>query len=103
MKTMNLFPLRLLMSDIRTMRQNKQKLKNVFHKLRLENRNRITHININSIRDKFDCLAKNEVDIFMISETNFNSSFPQTQFCMNSFSDFAESTATTKKAAFYFT
>ena len=101
MKTMNLFPLRLLISGIRTMRQNKQKLNNVFHKLRPEKPNRISHITINSIRNKFDCVAKNGVDIFMISETKFNHSFPKTQFWMDSFPNFTESTAITKKGAFY--
>ena len=44
---------------------------------------------MNSIRNKFDCFTaftKNEADILTILETNLDSSFPQTQFCMNGFS-----------------
>ena len=44
---------------------------------------------MNSIRNKFDCFTaftKNEVDILMILETKVDSSFPQTQLCINGFS-----------------
>ena len=66
--------------------------KNALHKLRLENpkgRTTKSHININCIRNKFDCLTsftKKGVDILMISGTKLDSSFPQTQFCMSCFS-----------------
>ena len=61
-----------------------------FHKLRLENPERIiSYININYIRNKFDCLTaftKNEIDILVISQNKLISSFPQMQFCMSGFS-----------------
>ena len=39
----------------------------------------IGHINVNSIRNKFDMLSsmvKDNIDILMVSETNLDSSFP---------------------------
>ena len=59
-------------------------------KLKFENPNKliIRHLNINSIRNKLDCLfdivGKN-VDIFLISESKFNNTFPNGQFLMNGF------------------
>ena len=46
------------------------------HHLKLKNMNRLVigHLNINSLRNKFDSLkllAKNSLDVFIISETNF--------------------------------
>ena len=41
------------------------------------------HININSVRNKFDMpsiMVKDNIDILMLLETKLNSSFPQTQF-----------------------
>ena len=54
------------------------------HTLRIENPSRIKfgQININSIRNKFDLLMniiKNKIDIFMISETKTDNSFPISQ------------------------
>ena len=69
--------------------ENKKKF---LHKLKLENPERIiiSDVNMNSIRNKFDCFTaftKNEVDILlMILETKLDSSFPQTQLCINGFS-----------------
>ena len=61
-----------------------------FHKLRLENPERIiSYISINYIRNKYDCLTaftKNETDILMTSQNELISSFPQMQFCMSGFS-----------------
>ena len=53
--------------------------------LRQKNLNRLllAHININSIRNKFDQLVssiKNNIDILMISETKIDNSFPTMQF-----------------------
>ena len=53
--------------------------------LRQRNLNRLllAHININSIRNKFDQLVssiKNNIDILMISETKIDNSFPTMQF-----------------------
>ena len=43
----------------------------------------IGHININSLRNKFELLTEmvpDKFDLLMISETKFDSSFPSTQF-----------------------
>ena len=53
--------------------------------LRLKNPNRIIicHLNINSIRNKFDQLKhfmKDTMDILLISETKLSNSFPENQF-----------------------
>ena len=54
-------------------------------KIHIHNVNRVVvgHININSIRNKFDMLSsmvKDNIDILMVSETKLDSSFPQAQF-----------------------
>ena len=59
--------------------------------LRIKNLNKIIvgHLNINSIRNKFDSLAhqvKGNIDILMISETKLNESFPVGQFLMDGYS-----------------
>ena len=46
------------------------------------------HQNINSLRNKFDLLCeqiKGSIDIFMISETKLDDSFPQSQFLIEGF------------------
>ena len=48
----------------------------------------IAHLNINSIRNKFDSLAdiiKDNIDILMISETKVEDSFPDGQFLLDGF------------------
>ena len=59
--------------------------------LRLKNLNKliIAHLNINSLRNKFDLLnfqIKDNVDILMLSETKVDESFPNSQFLINGFS-----------------
>ena len=59
--------------------------KEELNNLRLKNPNRLicAHLNINSVRNKFDLLSdiiKNNIDILMISETKLDSSFPNGQF-----------------------
>ena len=59
-------------------------------KIRINNINRVVigHININSIRNKFDMLSsmvKDSIDILMVSETKLDSSFPQAQFRMEGY------------------
>ena len=47
------------------------------------------HLNINSIRNKFEFLAeqiKGKIDILMISETKIDESFPQGNFLIDGFS-----------------
>ena len=49
----------------------------------------IGHLNINSIRNKFDWLKKivaEEMDILMITEIKFDDSFPASQFLIQGFS-----------------
>ena len=46
------------------------------------------HLNINSIRNKFDPLkfiTGNNIDIFLISETKLDDSFPTAQFLIKGF------------------
>ena len=46
------------------------------------------HLNINSIGNKFNCLAdiiKDNIDILMISEINVGNSFPDGQFFLDGF------------------
>ena len=53
-------------------------------------RSRIWHININSLRNKFELLTektKGNVDIFLISETKIDESFPNSQFKIDDFSN----------------
>ena len=59
--------------------------------LRIRNLNKIVagHLNINSIRNKFDFLAhqvKGNTDILMISETKLDESFPPSQFFLDGYS-----------------
>ena len=49
----------------------------------------IGHININSIRNKFESLVKyvgNNPDILMVSETKIDDTFPESQFLIEGFS-----------------
>ena len=62
----------------------------ILKKIRINNVNRVVigHININSIRNKFDMLSsmvKDNIDILMVSETKLDSSFPQAQFRMEGY------------------
>ena len=53
------------------------------------NRLVISHLNINSLRNKFDSLklliVKNSLDVFMISDTKLDKTFPEGQFLMDGF------------------
>ena len=60
-------------------------------KLRLQNTKKIImgHLNINSIPNKFDGIMdviKEKLDIFLISETKIDDSFPEAQFFYNGYS-----------------
>ena len=49
----------------------------------------IAHLNINSLRNKFEfpiSLIKDNIDVLMISETKLDESFPTSQFMINGFS-----------------
>ena len=60
--------------------------------IRIKNLNKIIigHLNINSLRNKFDFLVtqvKGSIDILMISETKLDESFPIGQFLMDGYRD----------------
>ena len=60
-------------------------------KLRLQNPTKVImgHLNINSIPNKFDGImdvVKGNLDIFLISETKIDDSFPEAQFYYNGYS-----------------
>jgi len=64
---------------------------NVLDKLRSNNVNRliIGHLNINSVRNKFEMLQeviRGKLDIFLISETKLDDSFPISQFLIDGYS-----------------
>ena len=66
---------------------DQQNLGSNSHRVRIENPSRIIfgQVNIKSIRDKLDLLMKiikNEIYIFMISETKTDNSFTLSQFTM---------------------
>ena len=62
------------------------------HNPRLKNPGMLVcaHLNINSLKNKFDLLTnivKDKIDILMISETKLDSSFPKGQFHLHGFSE----------------
>ena len=64
--------------------------KNILSKLRRDHPNNIVigHLNINSIREMFECLKDiigTSIDMLLISETKLNDTFPQGQFVINGF------------------
>ena len=64
---------------------------NVLKNLRLKNSNKVIigHININSLRNKFELLTemvRDKVDLLMISETKLDSSSPNAKSYMKSYS-----------------
>ena len=64
---------------------------NTLHEMRIKNANRliIGYLNVNSLRNKFEMLEeliKDKIDIFLISETKLDSSFPSGQFVIKGYS-----------------
>ena len=60
-------------------------------KLKNVNRLVIGHLNINSLRNKFDALQmliKDNIDIFVITESKLDDSFPSKQFAINGYIQF---------------
>ena len=77
--------------DSETPNNNLQNDMLVFKNLRVSHPNNIIvgHLNINSIRNKFEMLSLSVtqyVDILMLSETKLDSTFLSTQFLINGFS-----------------
>ena len=73
-------------ASVATFSYAKIALKNI----RISNINKLIfgHLNINSLRDKSELLweqIKGSIDIFMISETKLDDSFPQGQFLIEGF------------------
>ena len=59
-------------------------------KLKLSNPHKIIpgHLNVNSLRNKFESIVdviQGTFDIFLVSETKTDESFPDKQFCLNNF------------------
>ena len=64
----------------------KKALKNIC--IRNTNKLIFGHLNINSLKNKFDLLSKQvkgSIDILMVSETKLNDSFPEGQFLIEGF------------------
>ena len=64
---------------------------NAFHEIRIKNANRliIGHLNINSLQNKFEMLEEiieDKTDIFLISKTKLDSSFPSRQYIIKGYS-----------------
>ena len=64
---------------------------NTLHEIRIKNANRliIGHLNVSPLRNKFQMLEeliKDKIDIFLISETKLDSSFPSGQFVIKVYS-----------------
>ena len=71
--------------------QDKGNQINSFHEIRIKNANRliIGNLNVNSLRNKFQMLEeliKDKIDIFLISETKLDSSFPSGQLVIKDYS-----------------
>ena len=65
----------------------------IFNSLRIENINKLVigHLNINSLRNKFEalkCIIKDNLDIFVLSETKLDDTFPKTQFSLDGYNHF---------------
>ena len=65
-------------------------VKKAFKDIRISNMNKLIfgHLNINSLRNKFDFFSeqvKGSKDILMVSETKLEDSFPKAQFLIRGF------------------
>ena len=74
-----------------TLNDTEPNARSQLNNLRRDNLNKIifAHLNINSIRNKFDQLAdlvKGKIDILMISESKIDDSFPDSQFFLDGYS-----------------
>ena len=78
-------------SDERSTSSSQESPDLVLQNIKLSNKNKIIrgHLNINSIRNKFEQLKvifKDRIDILMISETKIDSTFPESQFFIEGYS-----------------
>ena len=65
-------------------------VKKALKDIRISNMNKLIfgHLNINSLRNKFDLFSeqvKGSIDILMLSETKLDDSFPEAQFLIEGF------------------
>ena len=72
------------------LKHTKENCRNVLNSLRKDNLDKliVAHLNINSIRNKFDYLSekiRGKKDILLVSETEIDDSFPQGQFVIDGF------------------
>ena len=77
------------LNSIASIRLCKSNFLNDFRKQNLD-RLIISHLNVNSLRNKFEFLVplvKDNIDILMLSETKLNSSFPLAQFSIEGYSE----------------
>ena len=77
-------------SNSKSSLNNHQSLVSSLHRVSIENPSRMTfgQININLIRNKFNLvmnITKNQLDIFVISETKIDNSFAISQFTMTGY------------------
>ena len=73
------------------LKQTKENCRSFLNSLRKDNLDKLifAHLNINSIRNKFNYLSeqiRGNVDILLVSETKIDDSFPQSQFVIDGFS-----------------
>ena len=77
------------LNSIASIRLCKSNFLNDFRKQNLD-RLIISHLNVNSLRNKFEFLVplvKDNIDILMLSETKLDSSFPLAQFSIEGYSE----------------
>ena len=78
-------------NESRNLKRAKENCRSVLNSLRKDNLDKLifAHLNINSIRNKFDHLSEQircNVDILLVSEIKIDDSFPQGQFVIDEFS-----------------
>ena len=84
---------RNIKSDVFKPENNEESSYSILQSLRIKNVDKIVlgHININSIRKKFDVLVdliRNKIDILLISETKIDNSFLTSQFGIQGYTPF---------------
>ena len=72
---------------------NEQGAHSILHQLRLSNVNKVIigHLNINSLRNKFEMIMdilNGVIDILVVSETKLDDSFPFSQICIDGYKVF---------------
>ena len=83
------------LDDISTRNIDRNMVFNTLKHLRSNNLNKviITHLNINSTREKFEQLSsiiRDNVDILVVGETKLDDTFPKNQFLIKGFPNLTE-------------